>query len=110
VLNGVSVSLRQCPTEWMQHHGFFGSNGLKLGQDQVFFEDSRSKKIDRIRSLGCTHFVDDLPEVFSEPAFPSKVRKLLFAPRPEAPVGNDVQVFKSWYEIYHWFFNLQDGK
>ena len=68
MLDGMSVSLRQYAMEWMERQGFFGSTGLRLHLDQVFFEDSRWKKIDRIRSLGCTHFVDDLPEFFSAPA------------------------------------------
>ena len=33
---------------------------------------------ERIRALGCTHFIDDLEEVFLEPSFPSDVHKILF--------------------------------
>jgi hypothetical protein len=30
--------------------------------------------------MGCTHFIDDLPEFLAEPAFPPDVRRILFDP------------------------------
>ena len=62
----------------MTSQGFFGSGGLGFSEDQVFFEGTRDAKIERIRTLGCTHFIDDLEEVFLEASFPPDVEKFLF--------------------------------
>jgi hypothetical protein len=45
----------------------------------VYFEDDRAHKLARIAALDCTHFVDDLEEVFADPHFPAGVRRILFA-------------------------------
>jgi hypothetical protein len=71
--------LRQKAMEWMEANQFFSEQGLGLKRDQVFFEETRSDKIARIRELGCTHFIDDLEETFAEPDFP-RIEKFLFAP------------------------------
>lgn len=53
---------------------------LDSGQIQVFFEESRDKKIERIINLGITHFVDDLIEVFQEKKFPKSIKSFWFNP------------------------------
>lgn len=50
------------------------------GQIQVFFEESRDNKIERIINLGITHFVDDLIEVFQEKKFPKSIKSFWFNP------------------------------
>ena len=71
------TNLRYAALEWMRAQGFFDSNGLGFLRDQVFFESTRDAKIARIRALGCTHFIDDLEEVFNEPCFPKGVQSFL---------------------------------
>ena len=39
---------------------FFDKNGINILEENVFFEVTKEEKIDRIESLGCTHFIDDL--------------------------------------------------
>ena len=102
-LNQQRVQLRQQALHWMQGMGFFSPDGLGLRLEQVFFESSRSEKISRIRALKCTHFIDDLAEVFAEPDFPSNVIKILFAPKANTPGATDVRAFESWVEITNWF-------
>jgi hypothetical protein len=62
----------------------------------VHFADTRDEKCRLIGTLGITHMIDDLIEVFVEPAFPDGVARWLFAPfgaphRPEVD-----RVFTSW--------------
>jgi hypothetical protein len=71
------VDLRGAARRWMTAHGFFGHGGLPA--DQVYFEDDRAHKLARIAALDCTHFVDDLEEVFADPNFPAGVQRILFA-------------------------------
>jgi hypothetical protein len=73
------IDLREAARKWMSLHGFFLPEGGVISPDHVFFEKDRAEKLARIAALGCTHFIDDLQEVFSDPRFPTGVRRILFA-------------------------------
>jgi len=104
-LDGKQVDLRQSSLQWLEAKGFFSDFGLSRGD--VFFESTRAEKIRRIRALGCTHFIDDLAQVFTEDAFPRKTQKLLFSPHGAAFPGDAAPAltFASWREIDRFFFN-----
>ncbi len=46
----------------------------------VYFELTKKDKIERIRGLGCSFFIDDLPEFLSLEGFPRGLKKILFDP------------------------------
>jgi hypothetical protein len=71
------INLRHAAWDWMKHHGFFQPEGYGIPAENVFFESSRADKLRRIAMLGCTHFIDDLEEVLSDPAFPP-IHRILF--------------------------------
>lgn len=97
---GSRVNLRDAALAWMEAHGFFRPDGFALSQNDVYFEGSREQKCARIAERQCTHFVEDLPEVLQDPAFPSDVIKLLFDPAGVAgKTGPDIQVFRAWADI-----------
>jgi hypothetical protein len=73
------VDLRAAARDWMAAHGFFQTDRVAIPADRVFFEDDRGRKLARIAALRCTHFIDDLEEVFADPRFPAGVRRILFA-------------------------------
>ncbi len=75
----MGVDLRQAARDWMARHGFFCSDGFGIPVERVFFESTRSGKLARIRAIGCTHFIDDLEEVFTDPDFPARTFPILFA-------------------------------
>ena len=57
-----------------------------FARERVFFEDTRADKIARIKAIGCEVFIDDLEEVFVDPAFPDGIDRILFGViRPERP-------------------------
>jgi hypothetical protein len=103
-LDGKQVDLRQAALGWMEDKNFFGVNGGGLSPENVYFESTRAEKVETIRALRCTHFIDDLVEVFAEPNFPPGVSKLLFAPHGANAARDGVQVFKSWLELDRSFF------
>jgi len=98
------TNLRGAATEWIISKGFFDPSGMGLSRSQVYFESTRYEKIERIRNLGCTHFIDDLKEVFLEETFPANVRKLLFCPGREESTLEGGTVFSSWKELSEYFF------
>ena len=73
------VDLREAARHWMAAQGFFDGDLGGIPANQVFFEDDRAKKLARIAALDCTHFVDDLEEIFADPRFPAGVQRILFA-------------------------------
>lgn len=104
-LDGKQVDLRESALTWMKAKKFFAADGCGLSPADVFFESTRLEKIERIRSLGCTHFIDDLTEVFVESSFPRDIAKLLFAPHGAKTSGQDFEVFKTWRELDAFFFD-----
>ena len=64
---------------FMRKYGFFDEDILNLSVDSVYFEMTREEKVKRIESLQCTHFIDDLEEIFlhhemaQTPISPSKL-------------------------------------
>ena len=101
------TDLRKEALKWLGRAGFFtmGLTGLSAGD--VYFESTRVDKINRIRSLGCTHFIDDLEETFREPSFPPDIEKILFNSHASgdftARTGG--KVFVDWKDIGGYFFD-----
>jgi hypothetical protein len=97
------VNLRNAARRWMTEQGFF--DRLGLAPAHVFFEATRADKIARIKSLECSHFVDDLEEVFLEPEFPRGIeRYLLSRGARELPHGPFL-ARRSWSEIRNAIFH-----
>jgi hypothetical protein len=93
------VDLREAARRWMRSRGCFEPTGLGLDPDRVYFEPTRADKLARIAAVGCTHFVDDLEEVFDDPDFPAGVRRILFTNGGAPPAGRSYEAFGSWHEI-----------
>jgi hypothetical protein len=64
----------------------------------VFFEETLAGKLARIGALRCTAFIDDLPELLAEPAFPIGVRRVLFDPARRYPRDGRFERVGSWDE------------
>jgi hypothetical protein len=73
--------------------GFLAAQGLTDPQqggippERAFFELTLAEKIARIAALDLQAFVDDLPELLAEEAFPGLCRPILFDPDGHAPDG-----------------------
>ncbi len=62
---------------WLKENGFFSSeNGLSL--ENIFFCPTMEEKIMYIKEQKCTHFIDDLPEIFLHNSFPPNITAILF--------------------------------
>jgi len=100
----IRTNLRLTALAWMRENKFFEANGLSLSQEDVYFESTRCEKIDRIKHLRCTHFIDDLEETFLEDSFPTDVEKILYAPHMRHSCLQKVRVVRSWRDITDYFF------
>lgn len=99
------TNLRVVAMTWMKENKFFETDGLDMLQENVYFESNRHEKIERIRHLRCTHFIDDLEETFFENSFPKSIEKILYAPYIQCMSLSEVKVFTTWEEISDYFFN-----
>jgi len=98
------TNLRLAALEWMRAHEFFDLKGINLNIHDVYFGATRAEKIRYIIDLGCTHFIDDLEEVFLDESFPPAVEKILFAPTTQNVQGDDYFVFQDWKGICEHIF------
>lgn len=94
------VNLREAALRWLEAQGFVDSARNGVGRGQIFFEGTREEKIERIRALGVTHFIDDLEETFLEESFPAGVEQILFAPHGEHGEEGRWRAFHDWPAIH----------
>jgi hypothetical protein len=99
------TNLRTAAMNWMISNRFFEADGLGLSQQSVYFAGTRAEKIDRIRQLSCTHFIDDLEETFLEDAFPPATARILYEPGRQSPAPRGVALMRTWQEIRDYFFS-----
>ncbi len=90
------VDLRRAALDWLAAHGLFGG---ALAADRVHFADCRKDKVDRIAALDCSHFVDDLPEVFEAAGFPEATDAILFDPATTRERHSRARVMHDWHQI-----------
>ena len=98
------TNIRSSATDWMRTQGFFDTESSVLAPGDVYFESTRMGKVDRIRRLVCTHFIDDLEETFLEGSFPAGVEKVLYSPDGPSTEVHSVVVMSSWKELSDYFF------
>ena len=97
-------NLRDAALGWMRANEFFDPGGLGFSVDDIYFEGRQSEKVARIKELGCTHFIDDLPEIFAEKSFPVEVLRILLSTGGEGADAADA-VISDWFDIHDFMFN-----
>ncbi len=92
-------NLRTQAMAWMTDKGIFDTARFALNAKDVIFAETRSDKVARIAEIAPDHFVDDLAEVFNEPAFPPGTHRHLFNPAPDQQDGT-----ADWFKIRETIF------
>lgn len=75
---GHAYDLHAAASNWIRSQ--LNADFQLISEHHIFFEGSREEKVARIGDLGCDVFIDDLPEIFLEPNFPSVTQQYLFDP------------------------------
>ncbi|MBL8835520.1 MAG: hypothetical protein JNL66_04705, partial [Alphaproteobacteria bacterium] len=99
------TDLREAALDWMEARGFFERGALGITRGDVSFHDTRADKLRGIAKLGCTHFIDDLEEVLSDPSFPRDVERILFGECSATPSCRGYPSYPTWSEISAAFFS-----
>ena len=97
------VNLHDAARQWLMDQGFFADDVHGMCLQNVYFETDRMSKVARIAALDLDIFIDDLPEVFAEPDFPARTRRILFA---NSSISGDglYERCADWTEIDHAVF------
>lgn len=96
---GERHDLHQAALQWLEQQGFFDPAIIGLSRSQVFLELTKQAKIERIGLCGCTTFIDDLPELLAEAAFP-EIERILFDPGDLYAAEKEFFRARSWAEIW----------
>ena len=93
------ISLRSEALKWIIHNKLIEPDLFKLQKKDIYFEATREEKIQRIITLGCNFFVDDLEEVFNEKNFPVEINKFLFDPLDKKINSKNFVTINSWRSL-----------
>jgi hypothetical protein len=93
------INLRQAALEWMEARGFFCDQQFGIPRRNVYFGSTRSEKLELVAQIGCTHFIDDLEEVLTDPEFPPGIRRILFGPQASASPKDEFIVCPTWDQV-----------
>ena len=95
---GPAYDLHAAARNWLAKQEFFSEQGLHWRDEKVYFELTKADKIQRIQQLGCTHFVDDLPEILE--MLPPSVKGIFFRPEVATETAEPSwPVLREWSEL-----------
>ncbi|HHZ92025.1 TPA: haloacid dehalogenase-like hydrolase [Candidatus Poribacteria bacterium] len=103
---GPKFDLHEAALQWLRSQGFLDISRTGLSLVHVYFNSTRSSKIRCLIEIGCTHFIDDLPEFFSDPQFPDTVEKILFDPYSNFADHGRLHRANSWQELINWIKHI----
>ncbi len=96
---GPPHDLHSAARRWLERSGLVAATGTAVRPECVHLETTRAAKCVRIAELGCSHFIDDLPELFAERGFPRDALGILFDPDGAHPQSTAALRARSWAEI-----------
>ena len=94
---GPKYDLHEAAWNWLEKNNFFDPNGLNWRKEQVFFEETKNKKIARIIEQGCTHYIDDLEEILE--MIPNNVRRIKYGTVSGEGKKKEIIELKNWREV-----------
>ena len=93
---GPKYNLHKSALNWLERNKFFDKEGLFMNKNNVFFEPTKEEKVKRIESIGCTHFIDDLPSILN--LIKDDIVKIHYNPGEENLTSNHIN-FSNWGQL-----------
>lgn len=94
---GKQWDLHYAARTWLSEHKMHSQPGPNIAYEQVFFELTKRAKCDRIIAVGCSHYIDDLPEILE--MLPDTITKIHFSPEGYSAENDGWIVMQSWSEL-----------
>ena len=92
---GPAHDLHAAARSWLHGAGLWSDGGAPA----IFLETTKEAKLARIASEGCTNFIDDLPELLADAAFPKTTAAILFDPHGRHKDAPNIVRASSWVEL-----------
>ena len=93
---GPRYDLHESAWKWIKEN-LKDHDGRQLFEESdVYFEETKEKKVDRIRDCKCTHFIDDLPEILE--MIDGKIVKVLYCPKNREE-RHGMKVMSDWTQL-----------
>lgn len=96
---GPPADLHQAAREWLERCGFLDAGRTGIGPERIYLKLTKEEKLQCIRRLKLTHFVDDLPEFLQDSGFPPGVQRILFDPSGQQGPPPGLIRAGSWREL-----------
>ena len=95
---GPKYDLHHAALTWLEKNLFFDKAGIDIPKQNIFFEETKEKKIQRIQELRCSYFIDDLREILS--MINTHTKKILYCPMDNNYMENDFIAMRRWSDLY----------
>ena len=95
---GPKYNLHDAAMLWLEKNKFISRNSISLTKENIFFNLTKEKKIEKIHSLECDYFIDDLPEILN--MIKGKVMKILYCSENKNLPKNYI-ILKRWDQLNH---------
>ncbi|EHI48715.1 hypothetical protein HIMB100_00023030 [SAR116 cluster alpha proteobacterium HIMB100] len=96
--SGPRYDLHNAANKWIKTALVF-QNELMVQEDEVFFHQTKTAKIEQIKAQNCDIFIDDLPEILLAEAFPDTTRGILFDPMSHHREETNLERIKAWKQL-----------
>ncbi len=94
---GDDYDLHSAARKWLSTYEIIDLSLQSQNRSSVFFELTKREKLQRIAEVGCDWFIDDLPELLTDIAFPQNVGRVLFDPHQrDEPLPDGIRRLYSW--------------
>ena len=98
-IKGKKYDLHQAALNWLITNNFFEENFIGMKLENVYFEETIDQKIQRIKDIHCTHFIDDLEKVLEK--LDKDIIKILFTNKTfKTSEQKNFLTLNGWNDIY----------
>ena len=94
---GPAYDLHKAAHNWLDKHNFFSQSFLGWKSENLFFEEKKVAKIERVTRCKCTHYVDDLIEILN--LLPSTIKKIHYNPTKTKFEGQKIYTMSDWSQL-----------
>ena len=94
---GKQWDLHAAARTWLNEHEMHMHPGPNILHENTFFELTKQAKCDRIVAVGCTHYIDDVPEILE--MLPDTIIKIHFSPERHSTLNPNWLPMRSWDEL-----------
>lgn len=99
--------LRVEAIKWLQKNKFFDKKSIGIKRNNVYFEPTINKKIQRINNLNLDFFIDDLELILDHSKFNTETKKILFSLDQKNKIKKKYLTFNNWRDISYFIYGRE---